>query len=622
MQNVSRLILLPLFAAGLTGAAWAAEGTTDTGTAETPKASEYTRADTNFYGRGDLTRAHPSAIIIPLGGYTKGGDSYFFTPKIKAPREMYVETLNDWIEPITPPGATSLGIAPDAMQIREPQGDVQVALPSAPANYAPVTDSMTIPNGAVVKTGANGTAAVLFGGVDSARLMPNSEAAVQQTVTAQARSVEVDLTTGGVFSKVGTQVGVKGGYEVHTPSGNASAPGGDFVTIISGSRTDVWLAQGTVTLENPAQTKSAATETSDGKGPLKILRDPGLADPHQSFQADTETLTDIMNFIPMANQKIKALRDKLTGGATLSDNEQAYLKRIKQVPALIHLALVAPPAPVIVPLVTPPVISATPPPAKLERIDLNLRADGSVDFQGATLTLDELKSKLADIAKATPTQSLFVKGRELVSRDQLRKVLAICKAAKLKTTVAKAAPLPSTPPPAPTPPPPPTAEMPPPAPAAPPTAETPPPAPAVTPTAETPAPEPPAPTGPAPIRTVVRVDGKINFQGATYELPEFKKKLEALVMATPDQAIVIHAGKTVTYDKIKAVFDLCRDANVQYISAVTATPPATPTGSEPAATNLPAPALIMHPSMEPTPPPPASQPENPPATNAPPAAGP
>ena len=71
---------------------------------------------------------------------------------------------------------------------------------------------MALPNGAVVKTGADGTAAVLFGGVDSARLMPNSSAAVQQTVTAQSRSVEVDLTAGGVFSKVGTQVGVAGTY--------------------------------------------------------------------------------------------------------------------------------------------------------------------------------------------------------------------------------------------------------------------------------------------------------------------------------------------------------------------------------------------------------------------------
>ena len=272
--------------------------------------SEYKRADANFYPRGDVLKSHPSAIIITPGSYTTQGDSYFFTPKKKAPRELFAETLNDWIEPITPPDMpASLGVPSNAMQIREPQGDVQVALPSAPANFAQATEGMTIPNGAVIKTGANGTAAVLFGGVDSARLMPNSAAAVQQTVTAQARSAEVDLTAGGVFSKVGTQVGVKGDYEVHTPSGNASAHGGDFVTLLSGSHTDVWVAQGTVTLQ-PPDSKIGDAVTSDGTGPLKIMRFPGITDPRQSVQADIDSMTEVLNFIPLANQKIKALRDK------------------------------------------------------------------------------------------------------------------------------------------------------------------------------------------------------------------------------------------------------------------------------------------------------------------------
>ena len=312
------------------------------------QAAEYKRSDTNFYPKGDVVRAHPSAVIIAEAATPRKGDSYFFTPQKKAPREIYIEVLNDWIEPITPPDMpASLGVPPDAMQIREPQGDVQAALPSAPANFTPVKDGMTLPNGAVVKTGANGTAAVLFGGVDSARLMPNSEAAVQQTVTAQSRSVEVDLTAGGVFSKVGTQVGVKGEYEVHTPFGNAGAQGTDFVTIAMPSRTDVWIAQGTVSLVNLSerQSKRLATATSDGTGPLKISRLPAMTDPHQALQADAETMSLILNFIPMANQKIKALRDKKATGATLTANEEAYLGRIKQVPCLIKLALVEPPAP-------------------------------------------------------------------------------------------------------------------------------------------------------------------------------------------------------------------------------------------------------------------------------------
>jgi len=657
----------------MTGGVWAIEAGGETAQpAANSVPAEYKRADTNFYATGDIVKAHPSAVILSEGKMTSPGgsarsilvvwqrvgnssaakvspagyrkdDSYFVTSHgKKAPKEIYFETVSDWIEPITPPGgAAALSIAPDAMQVREPQGDVQVALPSAPANFSPVTDGMTLPNGAVVKTGANGTAAVLFGGVDSARLMPDSAAAVQQTVTAQSRSAEVDLTTGGVFSKVGTQVGVKGDYEVHTPFGNAVAHGTDFVTITTSAqvlRTDVWVAQGTVELVQPNGQK-AGVVTADGAGALKIIRFPAMTDPHQAMQADVETLTAILNFIPMANQKIKVLRNKKTMGVSPTADEQAYLNRIKQVPCLIKLALVEPPAPAPAPPpVAAPAMTAapTPPPIKLEPINLDLRPDGSVDFQGATLTLDELKPKLEEIAKATPTQPLMINGREKVTHDQLKKVIAICHAAKLKVKVAKAVPAPPTPPPvAPA-----AAEAPaanPPAPAAPvaptvteaaasnPPAPTVAPAPAATP-ATTAAPTPPPAATIKPMRAVVRIDGKINFQGSTYELPGFKSKLEEVMKATPDQAILIKAGKSVPYEKFQAALDICHSAPVKNLTVIAPPPTPAPAAAESPATNLPAPGLLMHPSMEPmssnAPPAAPSVPPTPPTTNAPTPAGP
>ena len=63
----------------------------------------------------------------------------------------------------------------------------RAALPSAPGNFVPATENMSLANGAVLRTGKDGTAAVLFGGVDSARLMPNSDGTVQQTVTSGTR---------------------------------------------------------------------------------------------------------------------------------------------------------------------------------------------------------------------------------------------------------------------------------------------------------------------------------------------------------------------------------------------------------------------------------------------------
>jgi hypothetical protein len=70
-----------------------------------------------------------------------------------------------------------------------------------------------------------------------------------------------------------------------------------------------------------------------------------------------------------------------------------------------------------------------------------LRPDGKVDFQDATLTLDELTPKLEEIAVLAPNQAILIQGREKVSHAQLRKVLALCHEAKLaKVTVAKPAP--------------------------------------------------------------------------------------------------------------------------------------------------------------------------------------
>ncbi len=611
MQRVVRSILPSLLAADLTGSLWAMEGTPQ---APTPSpssphpAAEYKRSDANFYPKAAFVKDHPTAVIIPRGGYTQTGDSYFFTPKIRAPKEIYFEVVSDWIEPITPPDMpASLGVAPDAMQVREPQGDVQVALPSAPASFAPVTDGMPLPNGAVIKTGANGTAAVLFGGVDSARLMPNSEAAVQQTVSAQSRSAEVDLTTGGVFSKVGSQIGVKGEYSVHTPFGNAVAHGGDFATITASNRTDVWIAQGTVNLE-PANSKAAETATSDGTGTLKLLRFPPIAAPHLALLADVETLSAALNFIPLADQKIKALRDKKAGGATLTANEEAYLSRIKQVPCLIKLALVEPPAPAPAPIAVAPApiapvvkVPATPVPAK--PLTVTVHADGTIKFQHATMNLADFQTQLDSLAQATPHQALVIKAGKTVAYEKVKDVLDACAKAQLKivSVVAPppAAPTPAQPTPAPSP-----------APAShtvPVAAATPAalPAPHLSAGASLPRMSLPTAAKPAgPVRFTVRMDGKINFKGVTLTLPEFKSKLQAIVQATPDQAIFVKAGKTVPYENFQAALAICHSVPVTNLAFSGPSPSSefdAPVAPQPGASNLPAPNLLMHPSMTPTP---------------------
>ena len=508
MHHVSRIIFSAILATGVAGGARAMEGAPSS---PASGGADYKRADANFYGKGDVLRAHPGATIIKLSDCTKDADeSYFFTPKKKAPKSLYAETVTDWIEPITPPDMpASLGVPPDAMQIREPQGDVQVALPSAPTTFSPVTAGMTLPNGAVLKTGDNGTAAVLFGGVDSARLMPNSEAAVQQTVTTDSRAAEVDLTMGGVFSKVGTQVGVKGRYEVHTPAGNAVSEGGDFVTFLAHARTDVWLAQGSVQL-NGTDGRTGPTATSDGNGPLKILRDPAIADPHASFLADTETLSMVLNFIPLADRKIKVLRDKQAAGTTLTANEAAYIARLKKVPCVIKLALVEVPKPEVKPA---------------------------------------LAMQIAPLPAPTPAP--------------------VPAPAPVPIPAPDAAPVPA------------------PAPA---------PVAAIAPAdASTPA-APADLNKPKPISMRIRSDGKVNFQKVTLKVDELKVRLALIAKSTPDQEFVVHAGHTVADAQVEPVRAAFHDAGLQYVT-FDITPSNTPPGAP--AENLPAPGLLMHPSMAP-----------------------
>ena len=98
MQHVTRLILVSILSATMTNGVWAKEAAKGA-----PKEAEYKQSDTNFYLKGNVLKASPSEVIMTSGSYTKKDDSYFITPHKKAPKILYIEVLNDWIEPITPP---------------------------------------------------------------------------------------------------------------------------------------------------------------------------------------------------------------------------------------------------------------------------------------------------------------------------------------------------------------------------------------------------------------------------------------------------------------------------------------------------------------------------------------
>jgi hypothetical protein len=326
--------------------------------------SEYKQADTQYYLGGDLFRADPAACIVTPDDVTNMGDSYLISTRPHAPRVIYLQQTHDWLEPITPPDMpASLNCPSSQMQVREPQGSVQVALPSAPASFIDVRSGMEIPNGSVLRTGDASSVAVLFGGVDSVRLAPNTRAAVQMNLVGGVRDVEVDTRGGMVFSKVGQRVGEREVYAVHTPFGIASAHGTDYVTVVLPGRIDVWVAQGTVELAAPDGGNQVTAST--GHEPLKVMRYPVAPTPAVANAESAESLTALLNFIPMANQKIKALVDRSHGGGRLTPTEKAYMARIRQVTSLIKLATAETPAtPAPSPEPVLPVAKVAPPPVK------------------------------------------------------------------------------------------------------------------------------------------------------------------------------------------------------------------------------------------------------------------
>jgi hypothetical protein len=85
---------------------------------------------------------------------------------------------------------------------------------------------------------------------------------------------------------------------------------------------------------------------STGHEPLKVMRYPAPKNPAAALTESAESLTALLNFIPMANRKLAALNERRARGAELTPQEKDYVGRIRQVVALIRLADVhAPPEP-------------------------------------------------------------------------------------------------------------------------------------------------------------------------------------------------------------------------------------------------------------------------------------
>jgi biopolymer transport protein ExbD len=71
-------------------------------------------------------------------------------------------------------------------------------------------------------------------------------------------------------------------------------------------------------------------------------------------------------------------------------------------------------------------------PARLPgEVIINLRANGTVELERATLTLAQLQEKLTDISSVYPDQAVILRGAENVEYKHVVEVLDACRAARL-----------------------------------------------------------------------------------------------------------------------------------------------------------------------------------------------
>ena len=72
------------------------------------------------------------------------------------------------------------------------------------------------------------------------------------------------------------------------------------------------------------------------------------------------------------------------------------------------------------------------PPKQLPgEVIINLKSDGTVELERATLSLTQLEQKLSDIAQVYPDQAVVLRGAENVEYRYVVQVLDACRAAKL-----------------------------------------------------------------------------------------------------------------------------------------------------------------------------------------------
>jgi len=216
-----------------------------------------------------------------------------------------------WAEPVTPLHGPAPHVASNQMMLVEVQGEVTVKSPDGTTTSG--SNGTIVPSGSTVMTSDNSSAAVFMGGINSARFLPGSEAAVSQNLSGGVRKTTVDLHQGTVFSRVGRRAGEIEDYKVHTPQGVAAAHGTEFaVTIVTKNGVSYTLCT----------VKDSSVVLKDASGEHTFTITPGdnqvafASIPVMSIEDAKQILLDILTVLQEFNSKLAAI-----AGALATDPE-------------------------------------------------------------------------------------------------------------------------------------------------------------------------------------------------------------------------------------------------------------------------------------------------------------
>jgi hypothetical protein len=166
-----------------------------------------------------------------------------------------------WAEPVTAPDGSHPAVASHEMKLIGLKGSVTVTPPGGTSQDG--TDGMIVPSGSTIRTASGSAVALFMGGVNSIRMLPNTEVQVTQEIVGSVRKTVVALREGTIFNRVGHLAGEKQNYQVETPEGVAVAKGTEFADSLANGHHYVFVVKGVVaTLINGIQTGNLTPSSS------------------------------------------------------------------------------------------------------------------------------------------------------------------------------------------------------------------------------------------------------------------------------------------------------------------------------------------------------------------------